>query len=135
MLVGVGGALASTLATWRHSDYARRELADRRELRFPPAVRVATLTGAIEAVAHAASLLPVQPSDILGPVDIDGGMVRTIVRFDYSLGQEIASNLRAEVVRNATKRRKTPVAGKRPSGTAPPLLRVRFDDVEPFLDS
>jgi primosomal protein N' (replication factor Y) len=135
VLVGVGGALATTLATWRHADYARRELADRRTLRFPPAVRVATLTGEVDAVAHAVSLLPVEANDILGPVDLDGGAVRTIVRFDYSLGLDVAASVRAEVVRNATKRRKPVVPGKGPRGTAPPSLRVRFDDVEPFLDS
>jgi primosomal protein N' (replication factor Y) len=89
----------------------------------------------VEAVAHAVSLLPVEASDILGPVDVDAGSVRTIVRFDYSRGAEVAANLRAEVVRNATKRRKPVVPGKGPRGTAPPALRVRFDDVEPFLDS
>ncbi|MFZ2964431.1 MAG: primosomal protein N', partial [Rhodoglobus sp.] len=50
VLVGVGGALASALVTWHQSEYARTELADRRRLRFPPAVRVATLTGTLDAV-------------------------------------------------------------------------------------
>src|SRR6185312_15591314 len=43
VLVGVGGALASALATWNLPEYVRQELADRRALRFPPAVRVATI--------------------------------------------------------------------------------------------
>jgi primosomal protein N' (replication factor Y) len=50
VLVGVGGALASAFVTWRQADFARAELADRRALRFPPAVRVATVTGT--AAAH-----------------------------------------------------------------------------------
>ncbi|MDQ1551889.1 MAG: hypothetical protein QOD50_1311, partial [Actinomycetota bacterium] len=52
-LVGVGGALATALSTWRQSEYARTELADRRRLRFPPAVRVASVTGSPDAVAKA----------------------------------------------------------------------------------
>ena len=133
VLVGVGGALASTLATWRQADYARAELADRRSLRFPPAVRVATLTGAIGAVSDAIDAVGVDHLDILGPVDTGEGTVRTIVRFDYGLGHEIAEGLRAEVVRNATKRRR-PIPGKS-YAAPPPSLKVRFDDVEPFLEA
>jgi primosomal protein N' (replication factor Y) len=135
VLVGVGGVLATALATWRQADYMRRELADRRELRFPPAVRVATLSGQLEAVTGAITALRIDASDILGPVDLADGSVRTIVRFDYSLGYDVAAGLRAEVVRNAAKRRTPAIKGKGPRGSAPPALRVKFDDVEPFLDT
>jgi primosomal protein N' (replication factor Y) (superfamily II helicase) len=137
VLVGVGGALASALVTWRHADFARSELADRRRLRFPPAVRVATVTGTVEAVAQAvertASALQLDRSDVLGPVDVSPTTVRTILRFDYSRGADVAADLRAQVIRAATSRRKPAVAGKRVA--PPPPLKVRFDDVEPFLDS
>jgi len=133
MLVGVGGALASALATWRQPAYARGELADRRRLRFPPAVRVATVTGALDAVTTALATLPVAPEDLLGPVDTEPGIVRTIVRFDYNHGHDVAASLRAEVIRNAATRRKAAaIKGQRPA--LPPTLRVRFDDVEPFDD-
>jgi primosomal protein N' (replication factor Y) len=134
ILVGVGGALASALATWRHSDYVRGELADRRTLRFPPAVRVATLTGEVDAVAHAVTTIPILPADILGPIELDGGLVRTIVRFEYSQGTEVAAALKAEIVRAAARRRR-PVPGKGLTGARAPGLRVRFDDVEPFLEN
>ncbi|HWM34314.1 MAG TPA: primosomal protein N', partial [Pseudolysinimonas sp.] len=39
ILVGVGGALATALASWTQPEYAHAELADRRPLRFPPLVR------------------------------------------------------------------------------------------------
>ncbi|MEP6479056.1 MAG: primosomal protein N' [Rhodoglobus sp.] len=134
VLVGVGGQLASTMATWRQADFARSELADRRRLRFPPAVRVATLTGALEAVAHAVKETHEDPVDVLGPVDLDGGTVRTIVRFDYARGTDVAATLRAEVIQAATNRRKSiAIAGKR--GATAPTLKVRFDDVEPFLEA
>jgi primosomal protein N' (replication factor Y) len=137
------------MATWRLSSYAHTELEDRRRLRFPPAVRVATITGSASAVDKAVAIVaggdaPDQlvgmaeaatgPSgtDVLGPVDVEGGGVRAIVRFDYAVGAAVASTLRAEVVRNATSRRKR-AAG---SGASPPLptLKVRFDDTEPFTD-
>ena len=132
VLVGVGGALASAFVTWRQADFARSELADRRALRFPPAVRVATVTGTVQAVSDAIASVNVDGPDILGPVDVDGGGVRTIVRFDYAHGAEIAAGLRAEVVRSAANRRRA--LGKAARGPVPVSLKVRFDDVEPFLD-
>lgn len=138
ILVGVGGALATALVTWRQSDYARAELADRQRLRFPPAVRIATITGAPSAVASAvesvAAETSIPPSDILGPVSLDAGTVRMIVRFDYARGSEVSAALRAAVIAAATHRRRPKVeAGYRPS--QPPVLRTRVDDIEPFLET
>jgi primosomal protein N' (replication factor Y) len=130
-LVGVGGALASALSTWRQADYARAELADRRRLRFPPAIRVASVTGALEAVSKAVATVSIAPEDVLGPVETGQGSVRTILRFDYAAGAEIAAELRAEIIRSATSRRRS-LAAKGFSGPLPPNLRVRLDDVEPF---
>lgn len=131
VLVGVGGALATALVTWRHADYARSELADRRRLRFPPAVRVATITGTAESVTRAVGAAGVAPEDVLGPVDLEPPTVRTILRFDYNRGPDVAAALRAELIRAATARRRGPAA-RGPSG---PNMRVRLDDVEPFLDA
>lgn len=131
VLVGVGGALAGALATWRLSEYSRQELADRRKLRFPPAVRVATITGDAASVDKAVAAVLAKPKvDVLGPVETAPGVLRAIVRLDYAEGATVARALRAEVVRNATSRRKRVPAG----GGAPslPTLRVRFDDLEPF---
>jgi primosomal protein N' (replication factor Y) len=130
-LVGVGGALASALSTWRQRDYARAELADRRRLRFPPAVRVASVTGSLEAVTNAVAAVSIAPDDVLGPVETSAGAVRTILRFDYGQGAEVASELRAEVIRSSTSRRRS-LAARGAQGPIPANLRVRFDDVEPF---
>jgi primosomal protein N' (replication factor Y) (superfamily II helicase) len=132
VLVGVGGRLATTLATWTQADYAHSELADRRALRFPPAVRIATVSGALDAVSAAVAAVPGVETDILGPVELDNGTVRTIVRFDYAKGAAVAAALRAELIRNATGRRRPPKPGQ---GSPRPTMRVRFDDTEPFLDS
>lgn len=139
VLVGVGGSLASALATWRLADYVSSELDDRRRLRFPPAVRVATVTGSSSAVEAALASLSSATAvgetaslDVLGPVDTEGAGVRAIVRFDYGIGARVAALLRAEVIRNATTRRKR-VAGS--GGQQPlPTLKVRFDDTEPFAE-
>ncbi|MCU1408986.1 MAG: Preprotein translocase subunit SecA [Microbacteriaceae bacterium] len=136
ILVGVGGALARALNSWQPEAYAAAELADRRTLRFPPAVRVASVTGTPEAVEAALSDLTAahgnpadvtaQGLDVLGPVTTDPGLVRAIVRFPYGSGDEVAQALKAAIVRNATRRRKTAAGAFRP----PPTLKVRFDDPE-----
>lgn len=132
LLVGVGGMLATALVTWRQDEFARRELADRRRLRFPPAVRVATVTGSVEAVSAAGEHAGIDPADVLGPVDLPEGGVRSILRFDYSDGAAVAAALRADTVRAATARRRPPGAAR--SRPAIATLRVRLDDIEPFLD-
>ncbi|HEX4400860.1 MAG TPA: primosomal protein N' [Galbitalea sp.] len=130
-LVGVGGVLATALSTWRQSEYARTELADRRRLRFPPAVRVASVTGSIEAVRQAVAEVGSSSEDVLGPVETGPRSVRTILRFDYARGTEVASELRAELIRSATNRRRS-LASKNGPGPVQANLRVRFDDIEPF---
>jgi primosomal protein N' (replication factor Y) len=132
VLVGVGGAIASALATWELARFVSAELADRRVLRFPPAVRVATVTGTVDTVARALDDLPDEVrAETLGPVDVESAGVRAIVRFDYSRGHDVALALRSQVIRAATDRRKA-LGQKR--ARAVPTLRVRFDDVEPFAD-
>jgi primosomal protein N' (replication factor Y) len=72
MLAGVGGALAHALNTWQPGPYAAAELADRRQLRFPPAVRVASVTGTSAEVATAIESLAELPGlDVLGPVSYE----------------------------------------------------------------
>jgi primosomal protein N' (replication factor Y) (superfamily II helicase) len=132
VLVGVGGAVASALATWRQADFARAELADRGQLRFPPAVRVASVTGQDALVGEAIARLDVPPLDVLGPVPVGEDAVRTIVRFDYAHGAALAEQLKAEAVRLATVRRKPSPSGPRPLRR--PTVRVHLDDQEPFLE-
>jgi primosomal protein N' (replication factor Y) len=131
VLVGVGGALASALVTGRQADYARGELADRRTLRFPPAVRVATVTGTPDAVAAALAALPADV-DPVGTTTVDG-YARAILRFDYAQGLFVAQSLRSEVIRQATARRK-PVPGSPRRGRQPLPLRAHFDDPDPFVE-
>ncbi|MFF2270669.1 primosomal protein N' [Agromyces sp. NPDC058136] len=128
-LVGVAGALAQALAGWRQLEWAGTELAARRALRFPPAVRVASVTAAHASLERAitAATEAAPGVDVLGPTPVDDELERAIVRFDYSAGAAVARALRAEMIRVATERRR-PVAGRRPQ--RPRVLRVRFDDPE-----
>jgi primosomal protein N' (replication factor Y) len=66
------------LIRWDPVTHADRELAEREALRFPPAVRMAALSGPGRAVAEllAAAVLPPE-ADILGPIPLDGGAAGT----------------------------------------------------------
>ncbi|QPZ39986.1 primosomal protein N' [Paramicrobacterium chengjingii] len=129
ILVGVGGRLATAFATWTSAAFAAEELSDRRELSFPPAVRTVSVSGNAAAVeATVAGIDAALYRDVLGPSELPDGGVRSILRFDYAAGPELARSLRAAIVANATKRRRGPSAkgGYRP----PPTLRIRFDETE-----
>jgi primosomal protein N' (replication factor Y) len=131
VLVGVGGALATAMVTGDSAGYARAELADRRVLRFPPTVRIATLQGRTEAVEAGVAALP-DGAEVIG-VTAEGDIARGIVRFDYARGAAVAAALRAEVIRQATARRK-PTPGVPRRGRQPLPLKVRLDDPDPFAE-
>ncbi|MBI5161793.1 MAG: primosomal protein N' [Micrococcales bacterium] len=129
VLVGVGGGIASALATWRLDDWVRAELADRRALRFPPTVRAGTVVGQPDAVAEAVRRLARPGLEVRGPTPVPEG-ARAILVFEYSVGAELAVDLRAEVIRQSSTRRAAPTPGKR--GRRPVPLRVHLDDPSPF---
>ncbi len=126
IVTGASTELATALNRPSTAGFAAAQLAERRELGFPPAARVASVYGGSSEVARAVSSLDGMPGvDTLGTVSVKGPQgqeeVRTIVRFTYASGHDVAAALRAEVLRAATGRRKG-------SGR----LRVKLDDVEPF---
>ena len=103
------------LVRWDPVTQAERELAERRELRFPPAVRVAALTGPQDAVQDVlgAAQLPAA-AEVLGPVPVPDGRsdhhrgetpaVRMLVRVDRRSGTALACALRAaQAIRSARK--------------------------------
>ena len=69
------------------------------------AVRTATLTGPPEAVDAAIAAAGIPGDDVIAPVRLAEGVMRTIVRFDYRRGGEVAGAFRTEILRHATGRR------------------------------
>ena len=69
-----GLPVVQALIRWDPVTHADRELAEREALRFPPAVRMAALSGPDQAVAGllAAAMLPPE-ADVLGPIELDAG--------------------------------------------------------------
>jgi primosomal protein N' (replication factor Y) len=93
------------LIRWEPAWFAARELAERRELGFPPASRMASLTGKPEAVADllAAARLP-EGAELLGPVPADDDQERMLVRTSRSQAAAMAHALHeAAGVRSARK--------------------------------
>lgn len=129
-LVGLGGDLGHVVAGWRPRDHAARELESRRALRFPPTVRMATLTGAPDAVRTALDVLP-DVAETVGVTESQGS-ARAIIRFDYAHGAAVATAVRAEIIRQATARRKGVPGAPPPRGKRPLPLKARFDDPDPF---
>jgi primosomal protein N' (replication factor Y) len=74
---------AQALIRWDPVTHAERELAERTELGFPPAVRMAAITGGADAVEGllAAATLPAG-AEILGPVPADDSNPRQDTRQD-----------------------------------------------------
>jgi primosomal protein N' (replication factor Y) (superfamily II helicase) len=107
------------LIRWDPVTHAERELAERNALRFPPAVRMAAVSGGEHAVAELMAAAELPPgADVLGPVAPDGGgapagngaggraedTVRMLVRVPRSGSAALAGALQAaQAVRSARK--------------------------------
>jgi primosomal protein N' (replication factor Y) (superfamily II helicase) len=107
VVVVADGGLAPVQALIRFDPggLAARELAERRELGFPPAVRMASVTGAPAAIAEllAAARLPDTVAR-LGPVPAGEGRERLLLRAPRGGGAALAGALRqAAGVRSARK--------------------------------
>ncbi|WP_434811206.1 primosomal protein N' [Microbacterium sp. bgisy189] len=130
-LVGVTGPVSRAMATWTQPAYARAELADRQPLHMPPTIRVAAVEGTQRAVAGAITQLradvpSLPPTAVLGPVALPSadGEVRALIRFDYAAGRAVATSLRALVIAEALRGRRS---RKDRTARNTPTLNVRLD--------
>ena len=98
------------------ASFAERELAERTELRLPPAVAAATVTGAPAAARSLldAAVLPAGV-EVLGPVELDGpapgfakpppeGLVRYVLRTGLDRADGLADALRAAAAVRSARR-------------------------------
>lgn len=139
LMASGGGPVVQAFVTGRIDEWLHSELRDRQALRYPPAVRVASVTGGSAEVDRAIAALhaPDRLSgiEVLGPTPLDpkdpaargAKLVRAIVRFEYARGTDVAKRLRGALVADAagaTSRQK----GRAPGRARPEALRLRFDD-------
>ncbi|MGV9808935.1 primosome assembly protein PriA, partial [Micromonospora chersina] len=122
VVVVADGALApvQALLRWDSAWFATRELAERRELGFPPAVRMASVTGVADAVADllAGAALP-DGAEVLGPVPADEGRERMLVRVPRARAAALAGALHA-------------AAGQRSARKAADPVRLQIDPLSLF---
>ncbi|MDG6102896.1 primosomal protein N' [Dactylosporangium aurantiacum] len=97
---------------------AARELADRRELGFPPVVRMASLTGTPAAVADLLAVARLPPgAEVLGPVPAGDDQERMLVRTGRATGRALALALRT-------------AAGLRSARKATDPVRIQVDPLD-----
>ncbi|XAN42487.1 primosome assembly protein PriA [Micromonospora schwarzwaldensis] len=112
VVVVADGALVpvQALLRWDAAWFAARELAERRELGFPPAVRMASVTGTAEAVADllAGTRLP-DGAEVLGPVPAEEGRERMLVRVPRARAGALADALHAAAGQRSARKAAEPV--------------------------
>lgn len=123
-----GSAVAQALVRWDPQGWAERELADRAEVGFPPAVHMMAVDGPASALAEFLEDFRFADSvEVLGPVDLPPGEElpghdevedpeRVLLRVPPAMLNDVAAELRALIVRRAGRRSTHP-------------LRVRLDPV------
>jgi primosomal protein N' (replication factor Y) len=120
VIVVADGSLApvQALLRWDPGWFAARELAERRELGFPPAARMASVTGQAEAVAEFldAARLP-DDVELLGPVPAVDDQERMLLRVSRGRAAALAHALHeAAAVRSVKK--------------SPHPIRIQIDPAE-----
>ncbi|MGW4643975.1 primosomal protein N' family DNA-binding protein [Sphaerisporangium sp. NPDC004334] len=116
---------AQALIRWDPVTHAERELAERAVLGFPPAVRMATLTGTAAGLREMAGDLRLPgEAQVLGPVPVEGArsgpeepQERLMVRVPRAAGPALARALKG-------------AAGVRSARKAPDLVRVCMDPID-----
>ncbi len=97
--------VAQALIRWDPVTHAERELAEREALGFPPAVRMAAVTGSAEAVTGflADTVLPAE-AEVIGTVPAGPDKDRALIRIPRPGGLALAAALRqAQATRTARK--------------------------------
>ncbi|MFC4007621.1 primosomal protein N' [Nonomuraea purpurea] len=119
VLGDAGLPAVQALLRWDPITHAERELGDRAELGFPPAVRMATLTGAATAVRQMLDEVRL-PADaqVLGPVPVDeSGQERAMIRVRRAGGAALSAALKG-------------ASGVRAARKTPDVVRVSVDPLD-----
>lgn len=120
----VEGSPALAVASGTYHPLLSSELAQREQLRLPPAIRFVAISGPprpVEGIASAA-LAGGSDLDVLGPVSLGEGLVRQVVRFPYAQGPAVQASVRSAFLKALTG----------PRSEARARVRVVFDNPHSF---
>jgi primosomal protein N' (replication factor Y) len=125
-VIAVGESSARALQALVRVDpagFAARELSERAEAGFPPAVRMVTVEGPHDALEEFRALLDPPPgAQVMGPIDlapqdsVDAHLSRLILRAPRSAGRALVTDVKG-------------VAGIRSARKSEGALRIRVDPV------
>ncbi|ADJ44554.1 primosomal protein N'/primosome assembly protein PriA [Amycolatopsis mediterranei S699] len=112
-----GLAVVQALVRWDPAWHAAQELSERRELGFPPAMRMASIEGSPDAVAALLEDLPLPESgEVLGPVPIgeldeegNAERERALVRVSRAEGKALAASIHAAAARRDARKATEPI--------------------------
>lgn len=128
VLVGVSGSLAQRFCLWQQTEIAAAELATRRDLMLPPALRLGSISGNQAILTELSqSLRGFEKVKLVGPAPYsrsgETSEWRLIVKYNYADTVEVAKRLRSESIRLS--KGKSVVAS---SGRAVRALKIRMSD-------
>jgi primosomal protein N' (replication factor Y) len=112
VVVGADAAVPAVqaLVRWDPAGFATRELADRTALGFPPAVRMAAVTGSPAGVADLLQHLVLPDrAEVLGVVAVDASTERALVRGPRAGGADLAHALKAAAALRSARKAADPV--------------------------
>ena len=113
--------VSQALVRWDPQGWAERELADRAEVGFPPAIHMMAVDGPASALAEILAVLTIPDEvEVLGPVDLPAGEElpghdritdpeRVLLRIPPSLLAAVSTEMRAVVVGRSGRRNTDPV--------------------------
>jgi primosomal protein N' (replication factor Y) len=132
-LTGLVGETAQALSLWQLRQLASRELAERRQLGFPPAIRMASVVSSPELLhALSAQLAGMVGIEVLGPLPIRADKqrmaveARLLIKYGYGQTLELAAKLKDFQLEAAGGAK----AFSAKSGRAIRPVRVRMEEVE-----
>lgn len=127
--VGLQGFIGQKFALWSQAELARHEYLSRAELRFPPFIRMASLSGERDLLNKVLEALPTD-IEVLGPMPAANKNSaaedwRALIRYEYSQGANLAATLKAQVLLATAGSKR--VSAK--SGRAQRPIQIKMDTV------
>ena len=126
---GVPQQLGQRIALWQQREIASEEFANRKELDFPPALRLASIQGEKSAAAEVIRHIDSGKYQILGPISLKSDKAdidhRYVIKYQYSQGATLATELKASIAKLSSGSVRLGTNGR--SSRA---IRVRMDDPE-----